>query len=911
MADSSLTQPRALAPRRLEQKESLQSLNHWRSVFRNYYRRCQYYGIFLLPTTTWDNTENRGFTTAETTGLKRNVQTLAADLAGFLDCIGSYLPFDYVSEKLQAESSSIQSVWDLIYELYDAEISTSNFLDYGMMQKLPDETYRSFYNRLVGFIRQHLPKEVMEVEGVIVPRGGEHLTVALLDTVAMHWLLCIDKRLLNIIKTEFATDLKTKRLCQLVKQISQNIDELLVRYDNKDQVVMIKPEKDSIIQDAEANGISSLVRRLEKLEAKSNKQSRKKKSSYAASKSRPLQCTHCTFLNRQLNASLRTDHHSSACGKRSVSISLLESMDVVEDLQTTDSSPSDSQEGEISSPPFKSNLTLQRTESQLLDQAEIRVADSNRSDTCVSFVSCPDIGANRSPNIAPLSDTYLQNQHSCIVPTHNRYDSSVIVGNREMQINDDKSCFTAAISTLQSSTFPWNSLDKSSSPRIKCRYNNLTFSALIDSGAEINVLDRDFASSLSIGIVKSNETARAANKLLLDVCGQTSLPIEIECLTETGSVMLKLGIMLVIANLGTKCLLGEPAKLRNNLICLPRQKMVIIANGPDVKYAPYDEDKPKYSVARSISSIELKPGEQILYQLPESLSLEPWIAVSPRADTCHWLQPSIQQPRSGTVYLTNSSHQLVRIKKSDHIADLRDSTLVDAPVKPLPGKAIHPDVFQFSDFASSREICPDYLKQIKVDPDNVLSSAEKSIFHSLHKRFASLFTPQPGRYNGKYGYIDNKLQFATPPPPNTKTRVPNYSPTMNGILAEKMDLLEKWGVLAEPELLGISVEYISPSMLVPKPEKGEYRVVTDFSSLNVYLKKVPNTSATIAQAKARIARANFVIHLDLANYFYQNGLQLSDTKYLGTIHPFKGVRIYTCDPQGLKGASERSYAKLA
>ena len=74
---------------------------------------------------------------------------------------------------------------------------------------------------------------------------------------------------------------------------------------------------------------------------------------------------------------------------------------------------------------------------------------------------------------------------------------------------------------------------------------------------------------------------------------------------------------------------------------------------------------------------------------------------------------------------------------------------------------------------------------------------------------------------------------------------------------------------------------------------------------------MPNTSPTIAQAKARIARAQFVIHLDLANYFYQNGLQLSDTKYLGTIHPFKGVRIYTCDPQGLKGASERSYEKLA
>lgn len=48
----------------------------------------------------------------------------------------------------------------------------------------------------------------------------------------------------------------------------------------------------------------------------------------------------------------------------------------------------------------------------------------------------------------------------------------------------------------------------------------------------------------------------------------------------------------------------------------------------------------------------------------------------------------------------------------------------------------------------------------------------------------------------------------------------------------------------------------------------------------------------------------------LCNYFHQCGLQKSDLKYFGTIHPFKGVRIYTSDPQGLKGASEQSYEKL-
>ena len=121
------SQPRALQPRRLDQIESLQSMNHWRSVFRNFYRRCPYYGLFLLPSTTWDSSPSRGFQEDEATGLKRDVATLAADLEGFLDCVGSYCPFDYVGEKLKNETTCIQSVWDTLYEIYDLEISTSNF----------------------------------------------------------------------------------------------------------------------------------------------------------------------------------------------------------------------------------------------------------------------------------------------------------------------------------------------------------------------------------------------------------------------------------------------------------------------------------------------------------------------------------------------------------------------------------------------------------------------------------------------------------------------------------------------------------------------------------------------------------------------------------------------------------------
>ena len=71
----------------------------------------------------------------------------------------------------------------------------------------------------------------MTVEGVTIPAAGETLTVALLVSIAVHWLFNIDRRLVDIIKIEFAAELKTKRLCDY---------ELLVGYDSKvDQIYVV------------------------------------------------------------------------------------------------------------------------------------------------------------------------------------------------------------------------------------------------------------------------------------------------------------------------------------------------------------------------------------------------------------------------------------------------------------------------------------------------------------------------------------------------------------------------------------------------------------------------------------------------------------------------------------------------
>ena len=374
--------------------------------------------------------------------------------------------------------------------------------------------------------------------------------------------------------------------------------------------------------------------------------------------------------------------------------------------------------------------------------------------------------------------------------------------------------------------------------------------------------------------------------------------------------MLNLGYVLIVQNLGVQCLIGEPGIESNNIICLPQKRMIILAGGDSTHHTPYLPNQ-DYVLARAISSTTLYPGEQLVYSLPAEMKQLSYVTATPRQQSLSWLEASTLPVKDGNVFLTNCSSAPVKIKKMEHLADIRDTKIVE---NSLSGSSkeepIHSDSFQFQDLARKRSYSKDYLQQIQVDPDNTLTEEEKQVFHEIHRKYVHLFTPQPGRYNGSWGYVDNKLQFSTPPAPNARTYVPNYSPTMNQTLAQKMDTLEEWGVLVSPEKVGVSAQFVSPSMLVPKPDSNDFRLVTDFSALNVYLKRIPNTSASIAQAKSRIAKANYVIHLDLANYFYQCGMQKSDIKYLATVHPFKGLKVYTCDPQGLKGASERSYEKL-
>ena len=100
-------------------------------------------------------------------------------------------------------------------------------------------------------------------------------------------------------------------------------------------------------------------------------------------------------------------------------------------------------------------------------------------------------------------------------------------------------------------------------------------------------------------------------------------------------------------------------------------------------------------------------------------------------------------------------------------------------------------------------------------------------------------------------------------------------------------------------------------MLVPKAEPGEYRVVSDFNSLNVHIRKPEVILKTIEETKQVLAEFDYHAELDLSNYYWQGGMLIEDSRYLATPHPFGGLRVYTAEPQGLKGASEHGSERLA
>ena len=95
-------------------------------------------------------------------------------------------------------------------------------------------------------------------------------------------------------------------------------------------------------------------------------------------------------------------------------------------------------------------------------------------------------------------------------------------------------------------------------------------------------------------------------------------------------------------------------------------------------------------------------------------------------------------------------------------------------------------------------------------------------------------------------------------PPTQKGKLPFYNQTNLQQLQEEADKLEKLGVLAKPEDVGVNVKFVSPSFLVKKPDGG-IRFVTAFHNLSKYVRLTPTATMSCDDVLRRLSTSKYVI----------------------------------------------------
>ena len=880
--DALVNTVRVPQPRLLEDTETMESLTHWWTQFRNYYRRDKYVGGFLVSTAKWNpSAVNMGFVD-ETDGLKRTKADVEQDFLAFMDTLASYMRYSYITERLKTTTKCIEDVKACLFKLYDAELSQDTFLDLAKMKKSGTETPHQFFEKLSSHVQRHLTKKNVKIDNFDSGDTGDKMTLSMMNVITLMWLEKMNPRLIDIIRLEFADELRNRSLYEIMPRIATLVPQLLQKGDLAAAVNRLSTEEANQEEGAcsDFSQVNSSVLRFSGGQRSANGRGRHnfltnnkfKKPDFGNKK---VTCFHCQNLNKELRADFNTNHDPDKCFRKKSSIRLLEA---------------DEEDGEEE----RFDDDYENVQGDKIYNVYSNVKSSFQADTSPlqagadpSFNNCLDFDVRR----------FLPKSNSCHdFPTSSFSDKLVDIPDLSTKIRRVRQSAQRL------------AVRKAPSPSVLAQIGGKDVTLTIDEGAELNVLNERIAIRENLEIIPTQSTATAAGNSNLKIVGQTKEDFILKVLTEKKIIPINLGRVLVVKDLGCDCLCGEPGKSDNNIITIPRNRLILFCFQGETHPVPYlSSSRSKYSVCRVSAAKTIFPEDTIKIQVPEKLSEESHVLISPKRGHECWYQPGVYNVKHGFIELSNVTKNPVNIQRSAQIGEIRD-VVVNNRISRVWENT--PDITQFHNSVTPPVDNKDHLEDIKIDPDNQLDKEIRDMIKDICTQYSDIITPRPGRYNGAWGNIDTKIDFITNPPENSKIYSPNYSPQMNEELAKKLDKLIQWGVLQRPEDIGVTVQFCSPSMIIPKTEPGEYRLVTDFSQLNSMIRKYPGKSPTIQEAKDAIAKAQYVTLLDLSNYFYQGGLAREDSRYLGITHPFKGTYCYVVEPQGLKNSSEHAYERI-
>ena len=441
----------------------------------------------------------------------------------------------------------------------------------------------------------------------------------------------------------------------------------------------------------------------------------------------------------------------------------------------------------------------------------------------------------------------------------------------------------------------------SSSPFICTFYKHYSCKILIDTGATSSMVSLHFVQRVGLTILPTKQGARQMDKSPVNVRGEVIFYVSF------GTLRLKVEA-LITDTLDCDVLGGVPfGKANGVMVDLENERLFI--KGQEFPWGATSE-MPVHQIRQSNSVIlrndtskVLYPGEFVEVRNQSLSEYEGQVLIEPRVDSPlqgKWPPPMISQVIQGTVRIPNESAELIHLSKCKHFAQIRRvvspttlQTLQSFPSLPKPPSAL-----------INTAVGPvKHSANVVVDPDKIMTPEDRNDFHKLHSMYDNVFNKNFGAYNGASGPYKASIGLGPSRPPPTKPMLPLYPQTNMVALQEEADKLEALGVLGRPEDLGIEVKFTSPSFLVNKPD-GTYRFVTAFNELGHYTTVLPTSSPTSDDVLRRLSAYKYIVKTDLTKSFFQIPLTKESIPYLGTVTPYKGIRVYLRSAMGQPGASE-------
>ena len=155
-------------------------------------------------------------------------------------------------------------------------------------------------------------------------------------------------------------------------------------------------------------------------------------------------------------------------------------------------------------------------------------------------------------------------------------DKSVTANLDKKHNISDESIYNSLVSSLQAAVYKLeirllqnNAVRKEKSPAVAVTIENRPALAILDEGSEINCLDEGLALKLNVQFVPTSCTALAAGSSRMKLVGQTTEDIKLYPQGVDNTFCWNLGKTVIVNNLGTDSLVGEPGKVDNNIAFFP------------------------------------------------------------------------------------------------------------------------------------------------------------------------------------------------------------------------------------------------------------------------------------------------------------------------------------------------------